>query len=430
MGSINVNIRDLSKNPLSLATGESHTVVVATFDGLRVEMADAHFNFDSAVLLPDEGPDLPRPESDTSRITALAVLRACLLHAQKNPGQKVVVAGHTDTVGTPGYNLTLSQRRADNVNAALTGDRDAWVTSALAKNTTADVQRILRFVALTLGWDCDPGVIDNEDGPRTKAAIQGFQTRYNHELERSIAVDGSVGKEAWGAFFDVYMLELKALLEVDDAGLKNLQKGIKFVDPSHAAVGCGENHPIEAASKDAFRSATNRRVEVLFFEAGHLPRFPCHPSRQQCKPALCEIYRGHFELEHVPVDELLSTQQLLMEWPEKLTPDLPEDLILVLSQRDHPQVIRRWSAGEVKDDQRRFAFEPFLPAVPCSLVARAGGQDTVLWNQQSVTDPTAPPSWEHTLEELLLNPRDDADIVAGGDLPPRELPRHGNVIRT
>ena len=430
MGRTKVNIRDLANRPLSLATGEEHVVEVETFEGLRVEMADAHFNFDSAVLLPDDGPDVPRPDSEEPRITALAVLRACLLHAKDNASQKVVVAGHTDTVGSPSYNLGLSQLRADNTRAALVGNRDEWVKTALVKNVAADAQRILRFVALTLGWDCDPGPVDNEQGPRTRAGVKGFQRRYNDELRRAIDVDGVVGKETWGAFFDVYMLELATLLELDDAGLANLQKGIKFVDSAHAAVGCGENHPIEAASKDEFRSATNRRVEVLFFDPGHLPRFPCHPSAKRCKPALCEIYRGHFELEHVPVEELVATQQLLIEWPDHLTPDLPADLDLVLTQRDHPEVLRRWSAGEVKDEHRRFAFEPFIPSAPATLVARTGGEELVLWSSQSVTDPSHPPTWEHTIEELLLNPQASGDVAPSGELPPGESPSDGNFVLT
>jgi hypothetical protein len=427
MSKFNVNIRDLTKRRFSLETGEPHSVVVSKFDASRIEMADAHFNFDSAVLLPDEGAGTPNPEADSPRITALAVLRACYLHAKNNPSAHVVVAGHTDTVGTPGYNLTLSQFRADNVKAALLGDRDAWVKSSMAKNVVADRQRILRFVAFTLGWNCDPSVIDNEDGPRTQKALKGFQNRYNDEFEASIAVDGVAGKETWGAFFDVYMRELQDLLEVDEAGLAQFQQGIQFVDSSHAAVGCGENHPIEAAGTDEFRSQTNRRVEVLFFEPGHEPKFPCHPSAQQCKPALCEIYRGHFEIEHLPVDELVATQQLLVEWPEQLTPDLPPDLVLVAVQGDSPEVERPWSAGEVVADHRRFTFEPFNPSVPCTLIARTD-QELTLWDEQLVNNPGQPPEWEHTLEELLLNPADTGDVTATGDLPPGDRPDDGHDI--
>ncbi len=426
MAKFDVNIRDLAKRRFSLETGESHRVVISKFDARRIEMADAHFNFDSAVLLADEGSPIPDPDSGELRITALAVLRACYLHAKNNPAARVVVAGHTDTVGTPGYNLTLSQLRADNVRGALVGDKDAWVKSAMAKSVVADSQRMLKFAAFTLGWDCDPGAVDNEDGPRTRKAMKGFQRRYNDEVDESIAVDGVLGRQTWQAFFDVYMLELQDLLDVDHAGLAQLQTGIKFANPAHEAVGCGENHPIEAATKDEFRSRTNRRVEILFFEPGHEPKFPCHPGKQQCKPALCEIYRGHFQLEQVPVDELIATQQLLLEWPDQLTPDLPSDLALVVSQGDKPEVVRPWSGGEVIDDHRRFKFEPFIPAVPCTVIARIGDGETTLWDEQHVDEPGNPPQWQHTLEELLVNPPASGDVADSGDLPPSEVPNDGD----
>ena len=38
---------------------------------------------------------------------------------QANPGMKVYIVGHTDTQGALGYNLDLSQRRADAVALAL-----------------------------------------------------------------------------------------------------------------------------------------------------------------------------------------------------------------------------------------------------------------------------------------------------------------------
>lgn len=420
MAKFDVSIRELSKRPFSLSTGEPHRIVVSRFVGRRIEMADAHFHTDSAVLLPDEGPRLSEPGSDAPRLTSLAVLRASCLHAKNHPSSKVVVAGHTDTVGTPGYNVALSQLRADNVRAALVGDRDKWVETAKAKNIVADRQRILRFVTFTLGWDCNPGEIDNEDGPRTKKALKNFQSRYNAEFGASIAVDGVIGNETWGAFFDVYMRELRDLLEVDDAGLTSLQGGVKFVEASHAAVGCGEHHPLEGANQDEFRSQTNRRVEILFFEPGQEPRFPCHPAAKQCKPAACEIYRGSFALEMVRVDELLATQQLLLEWPDYLSSDLPKDLSILVMQEGHPEIARPWSAGEMVGGHRRFKFEPFVPALPCTLTASTGGKRTTLWELQRVDDREHPPLWQHTLEELLVNPPPDSKVTTTGELPPEK----------
>ena len=43
-------------------------------------------------------------------------------YLQKNPGVAVYVVGHTDNQGKLDYNLSLSQRRAEAVVAALTGE--------------------------------------------------------------------------------------------------------------------------------------------------------------------------------------------------------------------------------------------------------------------------------------------------------------------
>jgi outer membrane protein OmpA-like peptidoglycan-associated protein len=299
MATFRVKLRDLEKTPVSLPTDEPHLIVVTRCPACRLEVADVHFNFDSAVFLPDAG----AAQTDDPSITGLAVLRACLQYAQAHPEQPAAISGHTDTVGTPGYNLTLSSLRAQNVKAALVGKRDDWASSAAAKYCVADVQRILRLAAYTLSWDCDPGRVDNKPGPQTAQAVKNFQARYNDVYGASIGVDGKVGSETWGAFFDVYMLELRDLLGTDDSGLAALQQGITFVDPNHAAVGCGENHPIEAAGQDQYRSATNRRVEILFFNPGDEPTFPCHPSDDTCRPAACPIYRlGHYQFDPLPVD--------------------------------------------------------------------------------------------------------------------------------
>lgn len=48
-----------------------------------------------------------------------------------------------------------------------------------------DVRRLQEALAAT--WDCSPGPIDGDFGPRTEAAVRRFQTRFNLE------VDGLVG---------------------------------------------------------------------------------------------------------------------------------------------------------------------------------------------------------------------------------------------
>jgi hypothetical protein len=93
--------------------------------------------------LPDHRSDDVPTKPDQDQVTGLAVLRACYLHADDNPDSRIVIAGHTDTVGPPSYNLTLSKLRADGVLFALLGQRDDWAKGAHQKHQICDYQHIL-----------------------------------------------------------------------------------------------------------------------------------------------------------------------------------------------------------------------------------------------------------------------------------------------
>jgi outer membrane protein OmpA-like peptidoglycan-associated protein len=286
---IDVPIRDLFSKTLSLQTGSPATVSVQGLAGKLVEMEDAHFHFDSAVMLPvaptQDGNDLAPPE----KVSGLAVLAAVLDQAAGNPDDSLLIAGHTDTSGEATGNLELSSLRAQSVLHALTGNRDEWARIADQRHRVLDIQLVLKWAAQELDWDCDPVELDDQMGPHTTTAIQQFQGAYNEEYDPDIAVDGDFGPKTWGAVFDLYMYVLADLLNTDEDGLAQRQQALKFVDDGQRTVGCGENHPIEAAGRDNFRSATNRRVELLFFTPGNEPQLPCHPG-DACNPELCEIY--------------------------------------------------------------------------------------------------------------------------------------------
>jgi hypothetical protein len=347
-----ITLRDLRKAPLTLATDTKHTITVSRFVGQILEMEDLNFHLDSAVMLPDPACDEDPATDPQDRITGLAVLRACYKYAADNPDEQIVIAGHADASGNSAeYNFTLSGLRADNVRCALDGDRAGWVKIANGKHKVEDYQQILLWASHTFGWNCNPGQVDGVAGEKTSAALSGFQKRYNHEFSKAITVDGAVGPQTWGAFFDLYMRELAELMDTDDDGLASARRSLVFVDDGHRIVGCGASHPIEQVTAIAvrpapgtpvganavttgpttgapgasttapgaigspppdaplsggFRSVQNRRVEILFFEPGHEPQFPCHPDAKTCIPGTCEIYRGAFTLTHIPCGGTLS----------------------------------------------------------------------------------------------------------------------------
>jgi Putative peptidoglycan binding domain len=274
-------------------TTEDHHFQLQPFKGYVLEVEDVHFHLDSAVFLPDYG-DAPDP----ARITGLAVIAAAYDHAKNNPTRQLLDAGHTDTSGQDAYNLGLSVQRADSVLHVLLGNRSGWVSVSVAKHKVEDYQQIVKWASWAYGWDSDPGAIDNVDGSKTKAGVKGFQRNYNETFGGSLAVDGVVGEQTWGAIFDVYMDYLKKMMKVDDAGLATARGSLKFIGPKR--VGCGENFPIEAPRQDNYRSKVNRRVELLFFESGQVPKLDCHPG-SACNAILCEVYNPKmYKYTHIP----------------------------------------------------------------------------------------------------------------------------------
>lgn len=69
----------------------------------RMDLYGIHFDFDKANIRP-EAADTIADIAETLRL---------------NPGWRLLINGHTDSIGRAGYNVELSQRRADAVKAAL-----------------------------------------------------------------------------------------------------------------------------------------------------------------------------------------------------------------------------------------------------------------------------------------------------------------------
>jgi len=95
--------------PVATATTEAPAKVgdQSAGDSTR-SFEDVHFDFDRADL--------------TDRSKAILDNAAGAINGltQKYPGMKVDLSGHTDWIGTEGYNQALSERRADNVKQYLT----------------------------------------------------------------------------------------------------------------------------------------------------------------------------------------------------------------------------------------------------------------------------------------------------------------------
>lgn len=293
--------------PFERELNDAYRFVLRTGRLRLLELEDTHFHFNSAVFLPDHGDaETIVDESDRNHVTGLRVLQACYLHQERMPSNVILIAGHTDRSGSDEYNFELSEDRANNLFHLLKGNRTEWVEISNRRNQVEDVQQILTWVHATRGWETDPGPINNHNNAATIAAVREFQKKYNEEFtpDPEIDVDGDPGEQTWGAFYDVYMAELKRLMNVDDDGLQAKRDSLKFLDDDRPTVGCGEKHPITQDVAENQRSQVDRRVHVLFFDPPHTPPLDCHPEGEACNPALCQIYGANraFAFDPLPWD--------------------------------------------------------------------------------------------------------------------------------
>jgi outer membrane protein OmpA-like peptidoglycan-associated protein len=271
-----------------------------------VELADAHFRTDSAVVLPEgENPD---DSGAHEAITSVGVIATALRFLEGNPGKRVLVAGHTDTSAGDDHNQKLSEDRASVALAMLKGgdERDNFRTTCNARHKPRDVNQILSWAARELkdlGFDaCDPGQITDFV---SSAKVLSFQNAYNANqatlssdpLVSPLDPDGDFGEFTWGAVFDCYELALQRELGEDAAGVQVLRDRLKFADPDHESLGFGEHFPIEELGVDEFRSQTNRRIEILFFDQGEEPDL-LHAAED---PETSELYLpGNYEHTALP----------------------------------------------------------------------------------------------------------------------------------
>jgi len=282
-----VMMPDTPGGPGTGQTQPSHWEDATIMDCLRNSHPDSYECFAHVPYEPDE-------ETASQRISGLGIIVAVYRFLSLNPDYHLLLAGHTDTTGDVGYNFTLSELRAKNVMHLLQGDRTQWVDICLQKSKVEDCQRILKHVARINTWDCDPGPIDNQLGDRTRDALRRFQQAYNGQFQPAIAVDGVVGRQTWGAIFDLYVDEIAALMNTNAAGLSQYRQ-VRFVDAQNPYIACGEKKPIDQPERDSYRSETNRRVEFLFFPQSLFPDLSCHSSQgpycmKGCDRAHCGIY--------------------------------------------------------------------------------------------------------------------------------------------
>jgi len=322
------------------------------------------------------------------------------LYVRSEPSELLIV-GHADTTAGPGVNDPLSLARAEMTAAYLEDDVQVWLDqygpSAKSQRWSAHEDELM------LG-----AMPDFATKPADEDAVRWFQRT------RGLEVDGEAGPKTRRQLISEYMA-------LDGTSLK---QGKQF-DIHVTSHGCGENFPLDdtgdeldAEPADQKEDATDRRVELFFFDAefGIQP-----PPPGKNSPAGSTAY----PLWRKKVTELVELQStlvegLVLEWRTELDGIVPDDLILKATQDDKTQRLA-WTDGFVDGEFRRFIFRRIRGTTPVTLIAESEllSTELTLWQDQLVSDPDAPPVWLHVLEEIDPDAQVDQDVElqGGADLP-------------
>lgn len=276
----NVTLEELYRG-ITRPAGKMHKLVIKRIPARFLEL-DVGFAFRSGVLLPVLPGEVGGTTPKEPKAPPFAVLKQVFDYAAQNPGKKLLIAGHTDTSGSVSVNRVFSEIRANSVYALLRGDRELWAESAERRHEITDIQTILRWAAREHGFGCDPGEIDGVPGPKTRSAQERFRRRYNDEFAGHLRVVGPMTLQDWKAFFDLYEVSLARVLGVAEGKLASKRASLSFL--AEPVLGCGEHWPVAGVGVDGLKSATNRRVDFVFFDEDGFP------SLQKQDPPGYELY--------------------------------------------------------------------------------------------------------------------------------------------
>jgi hypothetical protein len=329
-----ITLELLFRDLVGKASTFSHSLWDITLKRINVdilEMEDVLFHHDSAVMMPEnpkgksskDGTPGSGAADDQLAVAGIRALALVFKEIEFDPDKRLIVTGHTDTSGGFQLNFELSDLRAKNVLYLLTGDRTEWAGVCYSRQKIEDYQQILTYVFKTRKWPCDPAGIDDTWGDNTEKATKNFIGSYNGkfvpdhavlpldpDLLRQVKSDNKKRWpiELWEAVYEIYNEDLYKTLDEDAAGLDALRKDVLYVDDSKPFLGCGESFPIDQARKNDYRSQTNRRVEILFFDKDEVPVMGCpkETDRKHLEKECPLWHKYHFLPTYIDPKDLYS----------------------------------------------------------------------------------------------------------------------------
>ncbi len=220
----------------NLLSERPHTLVIQPWV-IRARLIGMYFDLNKCFLLP----------------TAMAGIRGIKTLYDENPGSKLLVVGHTDTLSSAWYNDPLSVERAESVAAYLTDNVNAWLTWYTVSDN--DKRWGGKEDQLMIS-----GLPDFPARPAGESPVRWFQRT------RGLTVDGAAGIQTRRALVRDYMA-------IDGT---SLPAGVSLT-----IHGCGENFPMPDGLPGEDSQDRNRRVELYFFD-GHMGiQPPVHGKNSQ-----------------------------------------------------------------------------------------------------------------------------------------------------
>ncbi|HWB75746.1 MAG TPA: hypothetical protein VG755_12350 [Nannocystaceae bacterium] len=383
---------DLDGRTFPLVAKQSHDISVQPYV-LLARLFGLSFETSKCFLLPE----------------AIPSLRAMRRIYDANPDTTLLVVGHTDTAGEPSYNDPLSLERAAAMAGYLKDDVDAWLahyeSGKPAEKRWGSHEDGLMMLAL-VGDPSEPGV----------SPTLAFQRFWNAEVEAgnqegdALEEDGAMGPNTRRALVTAYQKQDNTTLP-EDVELEQ--------------HGCGETFPlddtgteVDAAPVDGKDDRTDRRVELFFFDKKLGVQPP--PPGDNSKPG-AQQYPEWRARARVVSDFAAGVQAPIFDWDDALDAGMPKDLELVLRD-DETEMTIAWKAGARSGKRRRFVFGDLSGDLPCTLVAKTGGEEIVLLDQQTITSEELPIVWTAWLEDLVAIPGPANDSTTVGDTLKELLP--------
>lgn len=362
--------------------------------------------------------EFPLLKDDASLVEVLATAVEYVQQMKPGAEESAVCFGYASSVGAANSNRKLSLRRAQAIKAILDRDFETWEALAKVNFTTIDIQQFLSDLHMACGWECDPGAVDGQSDPQTKAAILAFQKECNSRYRYGLKEDGVCGPKTWRGVLRTIHGLVQAEIGGDPATEPNWNKP-KW---GHSGKGVYANGEDAATGGD---KPEERSVQITFFAPGSEPALVDAPDGDPTNPELNPILNAErYEKEKLERQRRNAERARQAEEERKRGaetngggPTPPTE----------PDLFAEFRRLETLADSDNYELDRKITAFR-KIYYDKGYTNTLIWDQliAGAKDVTYPPTWGDMVAEqrdmggrkvMTLNgqPVDISHVFAGAD---------------